>query len=75
MEVNQIELDDQPIDNPVEEEQEPSSKKLFEEFENEIDFEDPNLEMPVCVYCLNPFSIRNQKTPYILPCQNHNSCK
>ena len=41
----------------------------------EVPFEDANFQLPKCVYCDNPFSIRDGRTPYILPCKTHKSCK
>jgi len=36
---------------------------------------DPEIEIPTCIFCQNPFSISEGRTPYILPCLTHNSCK
>jgi hypothetical protein len=41
----------------------------------EVDIEHEDFELPKCVYCKNPFSIRDGRTPYVLPCREHRSCK
>ena len=41
----------------------------------EVDFEDPNLVVPSCVFCRKPFSIIEGRKPYVLPCGGHRSCK
>lgn len=42
---------------------------------SEVPFKEEGFELPKCVYCENPFSIRDGRTPYILPCETHKSCK
>ena len=41
----------------------------------EVDFEDPDLELPTCIFCRKPFSVLDGRKPYVLPCGNHRSCK
>ena len=38
-------------------------------------FDEPDIQIPTCVFCQNAFSIKEGRTPYILPCQEHSSCK
>lgn len=41
----------------------------------EVDFEDPELEIPTCIFCRQPYSVIEGRKPYVLPCENHSSCK
>lgn len=43
--------------------------------EQDIDFTDPNLDIPTCVFCQNEFSLKDGRTPYIMPCEEHTCCK
>lgn len=47
-----------------------------EQSQEPLDFEDPFLEIPACIFCKERFSnVQERKKPYTLPCQAHFSCK
>ena len=73
---NDVELDEELLANqrPMSEYQ-PSQREVNEEQVLEIDFNDSKLEIPSCIFCDNPYSIKDGRTPYVMPCQQHTCCK